>query len=69
MDFQTVEWWLKEDLGTDAETRWGEYEKAIGCSLGVDRLGTVPPRMPRTPDTRPSLPAVTIHEAARNTLP
>jgi hypothetical protein len=68
-DLKAVEWWLKEAWGTDAEAEWTGYEQVICRSLGVDRLEPILPSVPPPPTARPSLPAVTFHEAQMRTLP
>jgi hypothetical protein len=68
-DLMAVEWTLASEFMVSAEVEWAEYEKVICPMLKVERLEPISPTTPPPPTARPSLPAVTFHEAQMRTLP
>jgi hypothetical protein len=68
-DLKAIEWLLKEDFQTTAETEWAEYERVVCGSLGVNRLEPLLPTMQPATGARLSPPTVMFHQAEMNTLP
>jgi hypothetical protein len=68
-DLKAIEWALAPEFMVSTEHEWGEYEKSICRSLGVDRLEPLLPTTAPTSRTRLLTQAVIFHDATMNDRP